>query len=124
MKTIDLNATHTTPSVRFGEDGRLLIKGRSIPSDVMKFYKPLIEWGGSLQVKKLTIDINLEYVNSASSKKLLYLLKILDANASIKKLTVNWYYERDDEDALENGKVLEKLLPKAHFRFRAYAEAA
>jgi hypothetical protein len=90
----------------------------------MKFYKPLIEWAGSLQVKKLTIDINLEYVNSASSKKLLYLLKILEANENIKKLTVNWYYERDDEDALENGKVLEKLLMKTHFRFHAYAEAA
>jgi hypothetical protein len=124
MKTIDLNATHTTPSVRCVEDGKLLIKGRSIPSDVMKFYKPLIEWAGSLQVKKLTIDINLEYVNSASSKKLLYLLKILEANENIKKLTVNWYYERDDEDALENGKVLEKLLMKTHFRFHAYAEAA
>jgi len=124
MKTIDLEPTNSTPAVRFGEDGKLTIIGRSIPEDVMKFYQPLLEWAGELQIKSLMVEINLEYMNSASSKKILYLLKILDANNSIKELTVNWFYEEGDEDALEIGQVFEDLLLKATFRYNQLAEAA
>jgi len=124
MHTIDLNATNSTPAVKFGEDNKLVIKGRSIPEDVIKFYQPLFEWAETLQVNSLTIEINLEYMNSASSKKLLYLLKTLDANSSIKELTVNWYYEKGDEDALEDGQVYEEFLLKAHFTYHEYADAA
>jgi hypothetical protein len=124
MNTIYLEATTSTPEVIFGEDGRLMIRGRSIPEDVTKFYEPLIEWGGALHIDALTVVINLEYMNSASSKKLLYLLKILDANNHIQSLTINWYYEEGDEDALENGQIYEELLLKASFRYYEYKEAA
>jgi hypothetical protein len=124
MKNIDLDATHTTPSIKFGENGKLIIKGRSIPSDVSVFYKPLIEWAGELQLNALTVDIDLEYVNSASSKKLLTFMKALDSNNSIRELTVNWHYEKDDEDSFVNGQVFEKLIPKARFNFIADTDIA
>jgi hypothetical protein len=124
MKTIDLKATNSTPAILFGGDGKLLIKGRSIPEDVGKFYQPLFEWAGMQLVSSLTVVIDLEYMNSASSKKLLYLLKILDANSSVRELTINWCYEKGDEDALEIGQVFEELLLKASFRYNEYEEAA
>jgi hypothetical protein len=114
---LNLKATKTTPSVVFGEDRKLLIKGRSIPSDVASFYKPLIEWAGKLQVDKITVDINLEYMNSSSSKKLLNLLKALDSNKTVRSLSVDWRYDKDDEDAHVNGQVFEKSLSKASFSF-------
>jgi hypothetical protein len=124
MNTFDIQSTNSTPAVKFGDDGKLVIKGRSIPEDVTKFYQPLLEWASKLQINTMTIEINLEYMNSASSKKMLYLLKLLDANSSIKELTVNWYYERGDEDALEVGQFFEELLLKASFRYNEFAEAA
>jgi hypothetical protein len=124
MKNINLEPTTSTPAVRFTTDGRLLMEGRSLPENVMKFYGPLIEWVGLLKTEVVKIDLNLEYLNSASSKKLLEILKVLDANSSIKELIINWHYESDDEDTLENGQIFEDLLIKAEFRYHEYSEAA
>jgi len=110
--------------VKFITDGRLLIEGRSLPENVNKFYLPLIDWVGKLNVEVVRMDINLEYLNSASSKKLLEILKVLDANNNIKEIIVNWHYEADDEDALESGQIFEELLRRAEFRYHEYSEAA
>jgi hypothetical protein len=124
MNNIMLEPTTSTPSVRFTTDGRLLIEGRSLPENVLKFYNPLIEWARSLNSEVVKLDVNLEYLNSASSKKLLELLKAIDNNASIQVFIINWHYESDDEDALESGQIFEDLLDKAEFRYHEYSEAA
>ena len=121
---MDVKPTNSTPAIMFGEDGKLLISGRSIPEDAVKFYQPLLEWAAELQASSLNVEINLEYMNSSSSKKLLHLLRLLDANSSIRELTVNWCYEKDDEDTLEIGQIFEERLLKASFRYSEYAEAA
>ncbi len=122
MERIDIPATSSTPSVYCGEDGKLKIKGRSLPEDVTEFYNPLVDWAGKLTIHSLTVDVELVYMNSASSKKLLELLKALDANNNIRELSINWFYEEGDEDALENGQIYEELLLKASFRYHEYNE--
>lgn len=124
MKNINLEPTTSTPAVRFSSDGRLLMEGRSLPEDVNRFYNPLIAWVKSLTTEVVKIDLNLEYLNSASSKKVLELLRVLDNNEAIKELIVNWHYEADDEDALESGQIFEDFLIKAEFRYHEYSEAA
>ena len=124
MNNINIESTNSTPAVKFSPDGRLLIEGRSLPENVKKFYQPLIEWVGMIKAEVVKIDINLEYLNSASSKKMLELLQVLDAKNSIKILIVNWHYEAEDEDALETGQIFEDLLRKAEFRYHEYSEAA
>jgi len=123
MDNLIIEPTSSTPAVQFREDGRLLIEGRSLPENVMKFYTPLIDWAAKLTVQTVKLDINLEYLNSASSKKLLELLKVFDANSHINSFLVNWHYEIDDEDSLENGQIFEDLLIKAEFRYHEYSEA-
>ena len=113
MKSILIEATHSTPAINFCMDGRLMIEGRSLPEDVNKFYKPLIEWIINLNTESVKLDINLEYFNSASAKKLLELLKSLDANSKIKSLIINWHYEEGDDDALETGQIFEDVLSRA-----------
>jgi hypothetical protein len=122
MNHLHLESTSTTPAVVFGEDRRLMIKGRSIPADVSGFYSPLIEWASGLRTDKILVDINLEYMNSSSSKKLLLLMKALNNNKAIGQMSVIWRYDKDDEDALVNGQVFEKSLPNALFRFLPNAE--
>jgi len=124
MKNIIVEPTTSTPAIKFRADGRLLMEGRSLPENVLNFYLPLIEWANKLTAQVVKFDVNLEYINSASSKKILELLKVLDANNHIKELIVNWHYELDDEDALENGQIFEDLLRRADFRYHEYSEAA
>jgi hypothetical protein len=124
MNNIILEPTNSTPAINFRTDGRLLMEGRSLPENVALFFTPLVDWAGQLVAQVVKLDINLEYINSASSKKLLELLKVLDANSNIKEFIVNWHYESDDEDALENGQIFEDLLRKAEFRYHEYSEAA
>ncbi len=124
MNNLIIEPTSSTPAIRFREDGRLLIEGRSLPENVMKFYTPLIEWASKTATQVVKLDINLEYLNSASSKKLLELLKVFDANNNITTLIINWHYEMDDEDCLESGQIFEELLMKAQFRYHEYSDAA
>lgn len=124
MNTINVKATNSTPEVIFGADNTLTIKGRSIPANENKFYNPLIKWAESLEISKLTVDINLEYMNSVSSKMLLYLLKKLDANASIERLTIRWFFEASDEATYECGKIFKEMLKKAEFRFCRFRDAS
>lgn len=122
MESIHIEATESTPAIRFGADGNLFIEGRALRLEVLGFYKTLIDWTSRLQVEKVTIDINLEYVDTGCSMMLLNLLRSLDSNASIKELTVNWHYEEVDDDALQDGQILEGLMQKAKFRYHEHPE--
>ena len=120
MNPIDLKPTNTTPAINFKAD-TLTIKGRSIPLSDARFYDPYISWAEEVSSENLTVEINLEYMNSSSSKKLLHLLKKLDSNKKILSLKINWFYEEGDEELLEHGKVFEKLLKNAKFRFLTFS---
>jgi hypothetical protein len=124
MKNLNFEPTTCTPAVRFTTDGRLLIEGRSLPENVTRFYDPLVQWVKELEAEVVRMDLNLEYLNSASSKKLLEILRSIDRNFMVKEFIVNWHYESDDEDALESGQIFEDLLDKAEFRYHEYSEAA
>jgi hypothetical protein len=63
------------------------------------------------------VDVNLEYVNSRSSKKLFQLFKAMDVNPDIKDLIIDWHYDEGDEDAYLKGQIYQDALTKAKFRF-------
>jgi len=122
MNNLTIEPTSSTPAVQFRDDGRLLIEGRSLPENVTKFYNPLVEWANRIATQVVKLDVNLEYLNSASSKKLLELLRAFDNNSQISTFIVNWHYEADDDDSLESGQIFEDLLKKAQFRYHEYSE--
>lgn len=117
MDKIYFPATDSTPFVNFVDDSKLVISGRSISENEITFYKPIIAWASMLQVKLLEVDVDLEYVNSRSSKMLFQLLKVMDVNPDIKTLIINWYYDEGDEDAFLKGQVYQEALTKARFNF-------
>jgi hypothetical protein len=91
-----------TPGIEFNADkGIMRIEGRSIPENPGDFYDPLIEWLEEYfasPVDNTRFDMNLEYVNSGSSKYLLGIFRILKKKHDDgKQCTINWYYEEDDE---------------------------
>ena len=115
MESISIEGTPKTPAVSFyAETGVIEIKGRSIPENSIEFYRPLVEWleDYSKNPQKLTtVNIQLEYFNTSSSKCILDVFKKLE---SIKKarndVIINWYYEEDDEDMLEAGEDYESII--------------
>ena len=118
MENLNIPPSANTPEISFDADaGKLLIKGRSIPEDVVKFYQPLIAWAGMLEADSLVVEIQLDFISSSSAMKLLYLLKVLDANNHIKEVHVNWHYEEDDKESLEQGQIYEELLIRTKFRY-------
>lgn len=124
MESLSIIGSNSTPEVNFNTDGKLSLGGRSLPEDVELYYAPLEKWMMALDAEKVQFDINLEYFNSSSSKKILDLLKVLDANMKVKTIEITWHYEEGDDDCLESGQIFEELLMRSSFKYIEYAEAA
>ncbi|MFB6259052.1 MAG: DUF1987 domain-containing protein [Flavobacteriales bacterium] len=116
MEDIQIEGTAKTPEVEFkADEGKMKIKGRSIPENSIEFYKPLIDWIDqySNEGPDQTTEVNmqLEYFNTSSSKCILDVFKKLEeAKKNGKDITVNWYYEEDDEDMLEAGEDYQAII--------------
>src|SRR4030042_2467529 len=102
MKELIIEKTSNTPTVIFDpETGKLKIEGRSIPENPGEFFETLINWLKlyyDAPAPYTQMDLNLEYVNSGSSKYLLGIFRLIkkkhdEGNKSI----ITWYYEEDDE---------------------------
>ncbi len=89
--------------------------------NAVAFYDPLIEWVTMLNVPSVCLSIELDYINTASSKKLLDLLKILDQRNNGNEFNVYWAFETDDEDILVKGQIFAEKLKNAKFLFTELA---
>jgi hypothetical protein len=115
MENLQLVSSAKTPEVLFdAENGKLLLKGRSIPENSIEFYKPLYDWVDAYAVQPksdTTIEVMLEYFNTSSSKCLLDLFKKLERmKGDTSSVSVHWYYEVDDEDMAEAGEDYQAII--------------
>jgi len=90
----------------YPSDNRLELIGRSIPENPELIFRRLEEWI-TIHFEKnegLNVNIQLEYINSGSSKYLYEILKKLTGyGRSGKSVKLKWLYEEDDEAMLELG---------------------
>jgi len=114
MDPIIIVGTQKTPTVNFNSNGKIEIKGRSIPENSIEFYKPLVDWleAYSSKPQELTeVNVQLEYFNTSSSKCILDVFKKLESISKAgNNVIVNWYYEEDDEDMLEAGEDYQSII--------------
>lgn len=122
MESILIEPSTHSPLVQFELDGNMLLEGRAIPEDVNKLFNPMIEFVTGLKAPYAVFNINLEYFNTATSKKMLELLKHLDANNKIEKILVNWHYEDGDDDSVEMAEIYEECLMRSEFRYIMHNE--
>jgi len=90
----------------FPEKNILEISGRSIPENPDKIFIRLNDWITTFleRNQSLNVNIQLEYINSGSSKYLYETLKKLTAfGRTGKMIKIIWFYEEDDEAMLELG---------------------
>ncbi len=114
---LKIEATEFTPEIHFDLiRKKLFFKGISRPEDVIKFYTPAIEWLRELDQKvhlqpdmrysipSIQVEFRMSYFNSASSKMLLEILKILKKlNDKGIDIIIDWYYDSNDEAMYEDG---------------------
>ncbi|MDX1651782.1 MAG: DUF1987 domain-containing protein [Brumimicrobium sp.] len=115
MANLNMEGSPKTPTINFdATTGVLEVKGRSIPENSVEFYKPLNEWVEeySKAPQAVTVfDVKLEYFNTSSSKCILDLFKLLESiDGKGTKVTVNWYFEEDDEDMEEAGEDYQAII--------------
>lgn len=106
--------TKNTPEIILNPDGLIKIKGRSIHENAADFFAPVEIWVSDyiLHPANVTsVDISLDYFNSASAKIFIALIqKITYVTLKHKKFVINWYYEDGDEDILERGEYFASIL--------------
>jgi len=111
MEHLQIAAKDDTLKVDFNaETGVLMLEGESYPENPIDFFAPLNNWIEQYIQEvngPLTLDTTIDYLNTSSSKCMLDLLEALDNYyESGGKVTVNWYYEEDNEDMEETGEEL------------------
>ena len=108
MEPIIVSATEDTPGIRLDAANDIFeISGRSLPEDVVKFYKPILDWLDEYAQspnEKTVFYFKLSYFNTASSKIILdILMKLEGIHDNGKDITVKWHFSTDDEDMKDAG---------------------
>jgi hypothetical protein len=115
MENIYVEKTKKTPLIHISlKENKFLIKGPSFSENIVDIYNPIIEWIDenipNLE-NELICELYFTVLNSASHKKIFQILirlnSYLDAG---KKITVQWFYDEDDEDIMEMGEDLTELI--------------
>ena len=122
MESWQIEPTKQTPAIYFNEASQLLeLKGEMYPENITEFSEPIFSWLEQyleqLNEQTLTINIELNYFNSSSSKMLLDLFDQLEeavANDN-KNIIVNWIYDSDNEYAYEYGEEFQEDLEHLPF---------
>ncbi|MBU3916512.1 DUF1987 domain-containing protein [bacterium] len=116
MDNLIIEATRYTPQISFLADKNTLeIRGETYPENTAEFYSPVFTWLEEYlnQLTDQTVVVNMEiiYFNSSSSKVLMDLFdKFEEAVEKGKEISVNWFYDKDDESALEYGEEFQEDL--------------
>ena len=115
MENFIIKQGEDTPEVIVDFDkGLIEINGKSLPEDSVLFYIPVekaVNEYLSNPCKATTVNLRMEYLNSSSQKRILEILSLLEVLVEKDlKLTINWFYNQEDEDILEEGKDLAKML--------------
>ncbi len=105
MENLVIEETKYTPTINLDASGTVSIVGKSYPENTFEFYAPVMEWLNSYFEegnKKLTLNMEITYFNSSSSKLFFDMFDLLDENNS-DELVINWIYDEENESALEAG---------------------
>ncbi len=115
MKKYEIEGTQVTPLINFDLNaGSLEIRGFSIPENSIEFYKELnqaIDKYATAVQPNTSVIVELEYVNTSSSKCILGIFKKLEAiHKGGSPVLINWLYEEDDEDMLQAGEDYQAMV--------------
>ncbi|MCB0409155.1 MAG: DUF1987 domain-containing protein [Flavobacteriales bacterium] len=108
MESIKIAATENSPEIYFDLKQNIFrIKGKSIVTEVDKFYSPVLDWlkfNQSNISNRINFVFDLEYFNIFSSKRILFILYYLsDLREKGVDVRITWYFSQEDDDMKEVG---------------------
>ncbi|MDP4187788.1 MAG: DUF1987 domain-containing protein [Bacteroidota bacterium] len=113
MEALEIESTKKTPEAKL-RDGLISLKGVSIPENPKKIYSPILKWLKDYAVSPAiitVIDLDFEYLDTASSKWIINILKeIYPIFKSNNEVVVNWYFEVGDDDMYDLGEYIQSNL--------------
>jgi hypothetical protein len=122
MENLAIEATKQTPKVSFDAENHVLeFQGESYPENMAVFAVPIFTWLEKyleqLGDQTFTVNIELTYFNSSSSKILLDLFDKLEEEVENngKDIIVNWIYDADDDGIEEYGEEFQEDLESLTF---------
>ena len=128
MPDFSRDATKSTPRIFFDAENHVLeISGESYPENTAEFYGPLFTWLDKrldgVGDGRFTVNVELLYFNSSSSKILMNLFDRLEAAAENgRSVVVNWIYNRENENSPEYGAEFKEDLTTLEFNLVEKAE--
>lgn len=108
MESLNVKATKSTPEIVFEcATGVLAISGESYPENSYEFFKPVLSWISrftAVNTGPVMLNLRLSYLNTGSTKCMLDILDLLEELfLNGRAVTVNWYYDEENDRALESA---------------------
>jgi len=120
VQPLTIPPAELTPAINLNKDkGAFLIEGKSLLDDPTPFFKAVNLWLHEYSKRPndaTVLTIKFEYYNTATSRELLDLFKILETVPGSK---IVWQFLEDDEDMEESGQELAELV-SVPFEFQPY----
>jgi len=108
VENLILEGTKYTPDIKLDADaGMVSMVGKSYPENTFEFYQPIMDWMEEYFAKnakdKTTVNMEIIYFNSSSSKLFFDFFDVLDEAKAKHSIEINWIYDKENESALEAG---------------------
>lgn len=125
MKELKIAATDDSPEIHFDRaSGTFSISGKSLPEDVVEFFRPVVDWLEAYSkdpLEKTPVDFKLIYFNTASSKLILDILMLLEEmHQQGHEVLVRWHSLESDEDMQDAGEEYAELV-ELPFEYLTYS---
>lgn len=124
MEALHIEPSEDTPKIYFEPEVELfVIEGKSLPENAIDFYQPVFDWAdryfnSNEASPNFVLNFKLDYFNTASSKQIAKLFRIIENSPVSENVLIKWYYDKDDTDMLKSGTRYSKLI-KLKFEFPA-----
>ena len=99
------------------ENHDILLEGEAYPEDVADAFEPLMTSISTTLAESgetpMTIKFQLEYFNSGSSRKILEIIKMIDASDTVHN--IEWLADPEDDEMIDHGNRFSRAVSKAGF---------
>jgi hypothetical protein len=114
MEQLVFTPTQDTPEVLLNkEKGIFKIAGNSFSEDPFTVYARVFSWIKEYAAgpnQETNFQFRLNYINTASSKQIVEILKMLEGIKKSSKVNVEWHYQEGDDDMLTEGQELSHMF--------------
>ena len=126
MEKLIVESSYKYPKIIFDPENNIFeISGHSVPENARITYEPVLKWiNENLEEfnNKFELNLKIDYLNSSSIRMFITILRRLEEfYQSGKNISVNWFYEKDDDDIEEEGKLF-STFTKLPFKLIPYED--